>query len=472
MLNICKNCGECEETTTPKGEHKYGISVVEPTCVSPGYTVKECEVCGDRHITDIQNAKPHSYEAITTPANCENGGYTLHLCKGCGSSFITDYTDPLGHSFDEGTVVTSPSCTGEGVTEYRCERCGYHYVDGNAASGHKPGEEATCTNPQLCTVCGAVITPALGHSFKTEVTAPTCTEMGFTTYTCERCGESYNITVKLPDGTDMDENNRITVIVTDNRKKPLEDENVTVKGDLGQTATGKTDEDGTLTVPAVTMTEKHGVYIFGYPDGTFGTERNMTRSEAAAIFARLLAEKKGDSIPEKGSVTTKYTDIPSNAWYAGYVKYLTNYGVVYGRGDKIFAPEDEITRAEFTVMAVRFFEVYGEGAEEIVEKYEGFSDVSSGYWAAEYIKDAAIHGWVFGYGDGTFHADANITRAEVVSLMNRMLGRTPDKAYIEKNIRYLNTFSDLSRKHWAYLAVMEAANAHTATLGDTETWSK
>ena len=111
-------------------------------------------------------------------------------------------------------------------------------------------------------------------------------------------GKTGNITVKLPDGTDMDENNRITVIVTDNRKNPLEDEDVTVKGDLGQTATGKTDEDGTLTVPSVTVTEKHGVYIFGYPDGTFGTERNMTRSEAAAIFARLLAEKMGDRIPE------------------------------------------------------------------------------------------------------------------------------------------------------------------------------
>ena len=670
VLNICKNCGECEETTTPKGEHKYSVSVVKATCVSPGYTVKECEVCGDRHITDIQNAKPHNYEAITTPANCESGGYTLHLCKGCGSSFITDYTGALGHSFDKGTPVTSPSCTGEGVTEYRCEHCGYHYVDGDAASGHTPGEAATCTHPQLCTVCGAVLAQALGHSYKVEVTAPTCTEMGYTTCTCERCGESYkgdyvkplghkesdwiidkepttdnegsrhkecencgeklgtesipklyltgttdskgeavvggylvivtdtdtknpvsnakvvlnkdgslsirlpngriidyadqttvtvklvkdktavsdlpiavtdkndnyaagkpdkagqitipsgsgntnddgkttiggedaegdrytitvrvidfetgrpiegavvtigktgNIIVKLPDGTDMDENNRITVIVTDNRKNPLEDKNVTVKGDLGQTASGKTDEDGTLTVPAVTVSEKHGVYIYGYPDGTFGPERNMSRSEAAAIFARLLAEKNGDKIPEVGTVTTKYTDIPANAWYAGYVKYLTNFGVVYGRGEGIFAPEAPISRAEFTVMAVRFFEAYGDGAADIVEKYEGFSDVSSGYWAAEYIKDAAIHGWVYGYGDGTFHADASITRAEIVTLMNRMLGRTADKAYIVKNLRYLNTFSDMSDKHWAYLAVMEAANAHTAVFDTTELWSK
>ena len=671
VLNICKNCGECQETTTQKGEHKYGVSVVKPTCVSPGYTVKECEVCGDRHITDIQNAKPHNYESIVTPANCENGGYTLHLCKGCGSSFITDYTDPLGHSFDEGTVVTSPSCTGEGVTEYRCERCGYHYVEGNAAAGHTPGDEATCTAPQLCTKCGAVIMPALGHSFKSEVTAPTCTEMGFTTYTCERCGESYksdyvkatghkasdwiidkepttdskgskhkeclncgetletetieklylsattdskgeavvggylvivtdtdttnpvanahvvlnkdgslsirlpngrildyadqttvtvklvkdktpvsdiqiavtdkndnyaagktdkagqitipsgsgitnddgkatvggddadgdrytitvkvvdyetgrpiegavvtidktgNITVKLPDGADMDENNRITVIVTDNRKNPLEDENVTVKGDMGQTASGKTDEDGTLTVPAVTVTERHTAYIVGFPDGTFGPNKNMTRSEAAAIFARLLAAKNGDTLQEYGSYTTKFTDVPSNAWYASSVKYLTRYGVTFGCGNNLFAPERPITRAEFTAMAVRFFDVYGDGDAEIIEKYAEFTDVSEGYWAAKYIKDAAIHGWVFGYGDGTFGAEKSITRAEVVTLVNRLLGWNADKSYVDKNIRKLTTFSDMTdNNHWAYYAVMEAANTHTATIDGSEIWSK
>ena len=87
-----------------------------------------------------------------------------------------------------------------------------------------------------------------------------------------------------------------------------------MKGDLGQTATGKTDEKGELTVPDVVAEERHGVYIYGYEDGTFGAERNMTRSEATAIFARLLAEKMGDQIPENGAVTTKYTDIPTNAW--------------------------------------------------------------------------------------------------------------------------------------------------------------
>ena len=633
VLKICKNCGKCKETTTPKGEHKYGVSVVEQTCVSPGYTVKECEVCGDRHITDIQNAKPHNYESIVTPANCENGGYTLHLCKGCGGSFITDYTDPLGHSFDEGTVVTSPSCTGEGVTEFRCERCGYHYLEGVTANGHTPDHDATCTESSTCTSCGAILKPATGHKASDWIIdkEPTTDSEGSKHKECLNCGEKLetatieklylsattdskgeavvggylvivtdtdtknpvsnahvalnkdgslsirlpngrildyadqttvtvklvkdktpvsdiqiavtdkndnyaagqtdkagqitipsgsgstnddgkatvggedadgdrytitvkvvdyetgrpiegavvtigktgNIAVKLPDGTDMDENNRITVIVTDNRKNPLEDENVTVKGDMGQNASGKTDENGELTVPAVTVTERHTAYIVGFPDGTFGPNKNMTRSEAAAIFARLLAAKNGDTLQEYGSYTTKFVDVPANAWYASSVKYLTRYGVTVGCGNNLFAPERSITRAEFTAMAVRFFDVYGNGDAEIIEKYAEFTDVSEGYWAAKYIKDAAIHGWVFGYGDGTFGAEKSITRAEVVTLVNRLLGWNADKSYVDKNIRKLNTFFDMTDKnHWAYYAVMEAANTHTATIDGSEIWSK
>jgi hypothetical protein len=216
--------------------------------------------------------------------------------------------------------------------------------------------------------------------------------------------------------------------------------------------------------------EKHGAYIYGYTDGTFGPARNMTRAEATAIFARLLAEKNGDTITPVS--TTKYEDIPANAWYSGYVKYLTNYGVIYGRTDSTFAPKEAITRAEFTAMAVRFFEVYGDGAADIMEQYKDFTDVSSGYWAAEYIKDAAIHGWILGYSDGTFRAESAITRAEVVTLVNRLLGRTADEDYLATHQRTLNTFPDLPESHWAYLAGMEAANGHIAVLGEGESWSK
>jgi hypothetical protein len=107
-----------------------------------------------------------------------------------------------------------------------------------------------------------------------------------------------------------------------------------------------------------------------------------------------------------------------------------------------------------------------------MEQYKDFTDVSSGYWAAEYIKDAAIHGWILGYSDGTFRAESAITRAEVVTLVNRLLGRTADEDYLATHQRTLNTFPDLPESHWAYLAGMEAANGHIATYQPAETWSK
>ena len=123
-------------------------------------------------------------------------------------------------------------------------------------------------------------------------------------------------------------------------------------------------------------------------------------------------------------------------------------------------------------MAVRFFEVYGDGNAEIMEQYAEFNDVSDGYWAAEYIKDAAIHGWIRGYGDGSFRAEASITRAEAVTIINRLLGRVADEDYIDAKVRRLNTFSDMDPKHWAYYAVMEAANAHNADVTKGESWMK
>ena len=182
VLEICERCGTVQESTTPKGEHEFSTTVVPATCTSPGYTLRECYVCGERHIEDITAALPHNYVAKVSPATCEGGGKTVHICEGCGSSFVTDYTAPLGHSWDEGTEVTGSTCTGEGVIEYRCVRCGYHRLEGDAAAGHVPGEAATCTTPQLCTKCGAVIVNALGHDYQEEITTPTCTEMGYISF--------------------------------------------------------------------------------------------------------------------------------------------------------------------------------------------------------------------------------------------------------------------------------------------------
>ncbi len=128
-------------------------------------------------------------------------------------------------------------------------------------------------------------------------------------------GKTGKITVTLPAGVDMDEQNRITVTVTDHKKQPQEGLTVLVKGDLKQTSEGKTDENGKLTGPAVAVTERHGAYIYGYPDGTFGPERSMTRSEAAAIFARLLGRTADEEyITANLCRLNTFTDMDRRHW--------------------------------------------------------------------------------------------------------------------------------------------------------------
>lgn len=870
VLEICERCGMVQESTTPEGEHAFAVTTIPATCTSPGYTQNECSVCGERHITDITPVLAHNYAAHTTPPTCEGGGKTLHFCEGCGSSFVTDYTDPLGHSWDEGTEVTGSTCTGEGMTQYTCIRCGTTRLEGDAAAGHVPDEAATCTEPQLCLNCGAVIENALGHDYQAEVTAPTCTEMGFTTFTCSRCGDTYkgdytdavghtpgewmvdtepttdrkgsqhrectvcgevldteeiekiykqattdskgeaivgqylvivtdtdtknpvanaavsllaengifirlpdgrlldyadqttvtvllheteepvegmeitvadqnanasggttdaagqvtvpgtsdqtnedgnttvgwedddgerwtltvtveahetgrpipdaevsvgksgNITVILPDGTDMDEHNRITVTVTNHERVPQQDVTVIVRSDLGGTAQGKTNKDGKLTVPAVesadtdetgtavvgqytvivtnreeipiqgarvtllpgaeesedaftvrlpngrlldgndqtvvtvllpdttpakgrnvevsdskdnhaakdtdqtgkiivpdasgrageiigtdtgdedtsntvnvdvtdqegnpvddaeieveedgtvsvtlsddfdfdedgpvtvtvtnnegdavlgtevTVTdgtgtaaagetdesgmvtlpdEYHFAYIVGYDDGTVGPERSMTRAEAAAVFARILAEYRGES-PENMRAS-KFPDVDVTAWYAGYVAYLEKMGLVIGFADGGFHPEANITRAEFVTICVRLSDWIDLTVTET--KQGSFLDVTGNHWAVSAIHTATRSGWIVGYPDGKFHPEDEITRAEVVTIVNRMLDRTADEAFVRQRDDDLVTFYDLQNPHyWAYYDLMEAANGHSIVTGaEEEIW--
>ena len=431
LLEVCSRCGQMKQTNTPKGEHNYAVHTVAATCTMPGYTVKECIACGDRHITDMTAALPHNYEATVIPATCEAGGKTIHRCEGCGSAFVTDATEALGHTWDKGTLVTNATCTGEGMMEYRCIRCGYHRLEGNAASG---------------------------HDYKVEVIQPTCTEMGYTIHTCTRCGDTYQDSYTKATGHkpgDWIIDRQPTTDTEGSKHKECQE--------CGETL-------DTQPIDKLKVSIKHGIYIEGYPDGSFGPERGMTRAEAATIFARLLAEKNGDNISTVAR--TKFDDIPAHAWYSGYVKYLNNHSVAYGKTKTTFAPDEAITRAEYTALAVRFFEVYGDGSAEIMEKYKSFDDVSEGDWAASYIQAAAKYGWVNGYEDGSFHPSRQITRAEVVTLTNRLLGRSADEVYVQEHLRQLNTFHDLSKRHWAYYEVMESANAHTAVLGKNETWSK
>ena len=191
VLTLCADCGDFYQTTTATGEHKYNSVKHNATCQSMGYTEHTCELCGDNYITNLTPLVSHSYERVTKEPTCTEKGYTTSTCTMCGLNNVSDYTEPTGHEWDEGHAVTSSTCEAEGVIEYNCENCDEKMIKATSANGHTPGAEATCTEPQLCEECGTVLESAIGHDYSAEVTEPTCTAMGYTTYTCGNCGDSY-----------------------------------------------------------------------------------------------------------------------------------------------------------------------------------------------------------------------------------------------------------------------------------------
>lgn len=454
VLNICSRCGLTETEGTPRTEHEFSTHSVKATCTNPGYTLRECSVCGERQVTDITDVLPHDYKEKVTSPTCEIEGWTTHLCEACGSSFVTDHTQPLGHNWNSGAAIANPSCTGEGVKRYTCTRCKKSELEKIPAVGHTPGKGATCLNPGTCTVCGAVLEDHLGHSYKPEVTSPTCTKMGYTVYTCASCGDSYKSDYTDPTGHTPGE------WIVD-KEPTMENHGSRHKECVNCGETLETEDIPTL--PA----EEHSAYVKGYPNGTFGPETSMTRSEAAAVFARLLAAKNGDILYD--NVHCSFSDVSGKAWYAGSVKYLETFDILSGYSNGTFRPNAPITRAEFIAISVRFYEAYGVEVTDTAKKL-AFTDVNSSYWAAGYIDKASTNGWVAGYGNGMFAPDKEISRAEVVTIVNRVLGREANQEDIAANLKTLTAFPDVPNSHWAYYAVLEAANAHVAPVDGAECW--
>ena len=193
-------------------------------------------------------------------------------------------------------------------------------------------------------------------------------------------------------------------------------------------------------------TDDHIQYLFGYPDDSFGPDRNMTRAEAAQMFYNLLKNKNVDAEPA-------FDDVPDGAWYATPVNVMAELGIVNGVGDDKFEPNREITRAEFTTMAMRFAKVPSGGVNI-------FTDVNPDDWFYSYVVNSIQYGWIEGYGDGTFRPDRLITRAEVTTIVNRMLDRQADMAFVIQNRDKLTKFTDLTTEHWAYYTIVEATNEH------------
>ena len=213
--------------------------------------------------------------------------------------------------------------------------------------------------------------------------------------------------------------------------------------------------------PAELNARDHFSYIKGYGDNTFGPNRTITRAEVAMIFARL-------SINQSVSGAPQFKDVKAGDWYKTAVDIVARQGVVKGYEDGTFRPNQPITRREFAAIAARYA--------GNIDTWRTFRDVQSTDWAYTLINRVGGAGWITGYEDNTFRPNNNITRAEVVAIVNRMLNRKADKAYVDNNLmRSKHSFIDNLRSAWYFYDVHEAAVGHSFERqpnGVDEKWNR
>lgn len=216
------------------------------------------------------------------------------------------------------------------------------------------------------------------------------------------------------------------------------------------------------TTPSQLNTDDHYAYVIGYPDGSVHPNGEITRAEVAAIFFRLLRD---DVRSANFTTYNAYTDVSADKWYNNPISTMSRLGIIKGYPDGTFRPNDPITRAEFAAIAARF-------DEHKAAKLASFTDIY-GHWAVSEISLAYENGWIKGYNDGTFRPNRNITRAEAMALINRVLNRAPEKP--SDLLNNMNKWTDnLDTTKWYYLDVQEATNSHdyTRKTNNYEMWKK
>ena len=214
-------------------------------------------------------------------------------------------------------------------------------------------------------------------------------------------------------------------------------------------------------VPDKLNGDDHFAYVIGYPDGKVHPEGNISRAETATIFFRLL---KSDIRDGNLTADNEFSDVSDGQWHNKAISTMAKLGIVKGRRADRFDPDASITRAEFAAICARF-------STRPVENSGSFSDIS-GHWAENEIERAAAFGWISGYPDGTFRPDARITRAEAMTMINRVLCRMPQSE--SDLLNSMVTWPDNKPSDWHYLAVQEATNSHDFDRqGEVgESWTK
>ena len=420
----CTRCGAKDPGVTPPHTHDYKSVVTKPTCTQAGYTTYTCS-CGDSYKSDYKDAlghdykngtctrcgakdpgatppHTHDYKSVVTKPTCTEQGYTTYTCSICGDSYKGDYKDARGHLFVLGKcircgekdpdshtheytkTVVAPTCTERGYTEHVCS-CGSSYkTNYTAALGHdyKNG---------LCTRCGAKDPSAHTHDYKAVVTEPTCTERGYTTYTCSVCGDSYKGSYVDPLGHDYKNGTCTRCGVKDPNYKP--------QANFIDVAAGSYCYD------AVQWAVANG--ITNGTDAThFSPNAGCTRGQVVTFLWRAAGEPV-----VSGNVG--FVDVAPGSYCYEAVKWAVANGITKGTDATHFSPNETCTRGQVVTF------MYRAAGEPTVGGSNGFVDVAAGSYCYNAVQWAVANGITKGTDTTHFSPSATCTRGQVVTFLYR-----------------------------------------------------
>ncbi len=361
-----------------------------------------------------------------------NTTYTVTYKDGVDGAAFGDQTTTRLHSGDP-----TPAFSGTPT------RSGYTFT------GWQPSVAATVTDNAVYTAQWAKNSSSSGHSTRYTLHYES---NGGTSYKDESYSSGTTVTL---DKAPARESYTFTGWYAD---KALTDKITNVKMTGNKTVYAGWKATG---VPDMLNGDDHYAYVVGYSDGTVRPNANISRAEVATIFFRLLKEDVRD-----GNLTAEntFTDVTDGQWHNKAISTMAKLGVVKGRNAEAFDPDAPITRAEFATICARFDKTQ-------ISTSSNFTDIS-GHWAEKYIERAATLGWIAGYSDGTFRPSNYITRAEAMTMINRVLCRMPQSE--DDLLNNMTVWPDNHPTDWHYLAVQEATNSHDFDRkGEVnETWTK
>lgn len=469
--HTCSQCGDSYvDSYVNASGHQYTETITAPTCTNRGYTTYFCSRCDHSYTGSYVNASGHSYSDTIIAPSCTERGYTVYTCSKCGNSYTGNYTDMLSHNYI--TSSTAPTCTERGYTVHICSQCGNSYVDNYTdALGHSYGKwtittPATVTTSgtemRTCAICNDVQTqdiPATDfaectHDYTDKVTAPTCTEQGYTTHTCSQCGDSYVDTYTAALGHSYGEW-AITVQATANtdgrrerscfRCGDKQTSAIPATGGSSGNTPGHSSGDssgstyriaapakitgGTLKITPTSANAGHKVTITAKPDSGYSLEKLTVTDNKGNELALTDngADKYAFTMP-KGKVTVNvafqpiekpwnnhFQDVTADMWYYDAVKFVNETGLMNGLSNDVFAPNSNLSRAQLTQI------LYNREGRPSTER-SPFTDVSDESWYSNAVAWATEKGIVSGYGNGLFGPGDSITREQLAVMLWRYAG--------------------------------------------------